>query len=105
LEHGKDKSGEDIAPSYRNDAYAAMKQGMNSLPQYGTPDLKLTGAFHRAIYFDTDKMQPTSDDPKTPSLEEKYNDIFGLNEEYLQKLRPHFKEKYIEEIEYQLMEE
>ena len=110
LMHGKDSTGGEIAPSYRNNAYADYKHAKNPLAGHGTPDLRLTGDFHRAIYFDTNKMQPTSDDPKTPSLEEKYsnngkNPIFGLNEESLQKYRPEFKQKLIGEIKAQLSEE
>ena len=82
---GKDATGEDIAPSYRSDAYAEMKQRMNSQPDHGTPDLRLTGDFYNAFYFDTDTLMVTSSDPKTPMLVEKYSNngkspFFGLND-------------------------
>ena len=96
LLQGKDSTGNDIEPQYRNAYYSAMKQGMNSLPVYRTPDLKLTGAFYRAIYFDTGKMNLTSSDSKTASLKEKYGEgILGLNEDSLEKLRP----DYIQKVE------
>ena len=107
---GKDSTGEDIAPSYRSVAYADFKQGMNSRPEYRTPDLKLTGAFYSGIYFNTDLMNPTSSDPKTPSLEEKYgnsgkNPVLGLNNESLKDLHPVFNEKFGNEFLAQLKEE
>ena len=89
---GKNKSGENIMPSYRSSAYAAYKQGKNAMPEFGVPDLKNTGAFHRGIYFDSGKMTPTSNDPKTASLEEKYGEgIFGLNKDSLTELVPDFR--------------
>ena len=104
LKHGKDATGDDIAPSYKSGVYADYKQSMNSLPEWGTPDLCLEGNFYRGIYFNDDMMNLTSDDPKTPSLKEKYGEgILGLNTEYLKKYGPYFKEKYKEEFNAQLI--
>jgi len=93
--HGKDTTGDDIAPSYRNDSYADMKQAMNSRPEFGTPDLRLTGDFYNGFYFDHDTLQVTSADPKTPSLIEKYGKhIFGLNEWTIARYRRIFNPKF-----------
>ena len=100
MERGKDATGDDIAPTYRSDAYAELKQRMNSQPEFGTPDLQLTGDFYREMYFDTGAMNPYGSNPKTASLVKKYGKwIFGLNEESLQKYRPYFNRKFKEEVE------
>jgi hypothetical protein len=98
---GKDKSGTNIAPSYKYDSYAEMKQEMNSRPDFGTPDLRLTGAFYNSFYFDFDTLEVTSSDAKTETLKEKYgnrgkNPIFGLNEETVSRYRPIFNPKFFE---------
>ena len=97
LLQGKGSTGNDIEPQYRSASYSAMKQRMNNSPVYRTPDLKLTGAFYRAIRFDSGKMNLTSSDAKTASLKEKYGEgILGLNEDSLEKLRPDYIQKVIE---------
>ena len=103
LMQGKDATGENIAPSYYSNAYADMKQGKNSRPDWATPDLKQTGDFHRGIYFNTDTMNLASSDAKTPSLIEKYGEhTLGLNEDSLENYRPYFNQKTIEEFVAQL---
>ena len=103
---GKDSAGEDIAPSYYSDAYADMKQRMNRHPDFGTPDLRLTGAFYDAFYLNFNTMIVTSSDPKTPSLMEKYgNKIFGLSEESASRLREFFNPRFREEFMKQLIGE
>lgn len=88
LMRGKDAIGENLAPSYYSDAYAEMKQQMNSRPELYTPDLRLTGDFYNGFYFDYDSLTVTSSDSKTPILIEKYGKyIFGLNEETLRRYR------------------
>src|SRR5690348_238105 len=42
---GKNSDGGEIG-AYRSEVYAEMKNQMNSLPGFGVPDLKLTGAFY-----------------------------------------------------------
>jgi hypothetical protein len=69
---------------YRNPAYARMKNSMNPKPGFGTPDLKLTGAFYKDIYTEVrgDKLIIDSVNEKTQALAEKYSEkIFGLNKE------------------------
>ena len=105
LLQGENIYGDKIMPDYANKYYAQRKHNMNKFAGYGTPDLKLTGDFHRAIYFNVDKMLPTSDDPKLQWLGKRYEDIFGLNEECLQIYRPEFKQKFIGKIKAQLSEE
>ena len=103
LTQGKDATGEDIAPSYYSDAYAEMKQELNSQPDFGTPDLRLTGDFHNGFYLDHDTLQVTSSDAKTPSLIEKYGkNIFGLSEKTIRPYRHIFNPKFFATFRTQL---
>jgi hypothetical protein len=53
LIEGKDATGESIVPDYKksffNSGYAEMKNEMNPLPGYGTPDFLLTGELYRNL--------------------------------------------------------
>jgi len=94
---GQDKSGGEIAPTYRSDAYAEMKQQMNSRPTFGTPDLRLTGAFYNAFYLDFAILEVRSTDPKADHLTEKYgskDSIWGLNEYSVSRYRGIFNPKF-----------
>lgn len=83
---------------YRNNKYARVKNQMNPLPGLGTPDLKLTGAFHKGLFVDvrTDTYVIESGDEKNDDLQDKYGtEILGLNKEsrveYVKEdLRPRF---------------
>lgn len=97
---GKTKDGKAIAPKYRSSKYASAKNAMNPAPGLGTPDLKLTGEFHRLLDVEVGKVNfdIVSLDDKGPELEDKYPAIFGLGGEfkkaYLEgSLRPLLKEK------------
>lgn len=83
---GKTKTGTPIKPTYRNKKYAAGKFAMNPLPGFGTPDLKLTGAFYNGIDVEVGKdvFDIISEDEKGPKLERKYPGIFGLGTTYKQ---------------------
>lgn len=87
---GKDNEGRNIQPKYRSDTYADVKQTVNSQPDFGVPDLKATGDFHKGIItaFSGDSYMVTSTDSKTPELSVKYLDIFGLNEKSLEVVQP-----------------
>ena len=99
LESGMDADSEEITPSYYSDAYAELKQRMNSKPKLGTPDLKDTGAFHGGIFLDIDRWNMWSADAKTPSLVKKYGNVLGLNEISLRKYRARtFRPRLSEEI-------
>ena len=103
LMFGNDKSGTGITPQYRSDAYAEMKQAMNPRPEFGTPDLRLTGAFYNAMYLDFDSLEVTSSDPKTELLVEKYGSngkypIFGLSEFSIGRYRAIFNQKFFEQF-------
>lgn len=80
---GKDSNNEDLE-NYSDLLYAAYKQGLNPIPPFGTPDLKLTGAFHKGFYFNSinDRFIIDSKDVKRNRLAGKYStDIFGLNKQ------------------------
>jgi hypothetical protein len=53
-------------------AYAIMKHEMNARPGLGIVDLKLTGDFYSALYFDSEVLEVTSSDSKTEVLKERY---------------------------------
>ena len=103
---GKDSTGEGIAPSYYSDAYAEMKQKMNRRPEFGTPDLRLTGAFYDGFYLDFNKLVVSSTDEKADLLKKKYgNWIFGLSEESVSRYLEYFNPKFMEEFLAQLSDE
>lgn len=81
LRHGTSAKGGRLRP-YRSPAYAKKKAAMNSLPGYGNPDLKLTGAFYRGIKINItgSKIRLYSTDQKAPMLLQKYSEdaVFGL---------------------------
>ena len=66
---------------YRNFDYAVKKNQMNSLPEFGVADLKLTGAFYSKFDLKADATTYTlfSSDPKADELELSYTlFIFGI---------------------------
>jgi len=83
LAKGIRSDGQNIAPSYRDREYAEGKFEANSLPGFGTPDLKLTGSFYKGFYVavDTEIYEIDSRDSKTDKLLKKYGEnIFGLTQ-------------------------
>lgn len=67
---------------YRSYEYAVFKNAMNSLPEFGTPDLRLTGAFYSGIKAEISATEITmySTDIKAPDLETKFTIfIYGVN--------------------------
>lgn len=79
LEHGYDRNGERLK-KYSNPKYAKIKQQQNSLPGYGNPDLKRSGAFHRGIIMTANNglVLTGSMDDKAPRLTGKYPTTLGL---------------------------
>ena len=78
---GNLNTGDGIIPTYAWEWFANEKHSMNSRPGYGTPDLYLTGAFHRSITAKVsgDTIIFDASDDKKADLEGQYsNDIFGL---------------------------
>lgn len=81
LEVGETITGGSIKPSYRSRLYAKYKQlEMGSQSPLGTPDLKLTGDFHKGFFLTVEDNEYfiESSDEKTGMLVDKYKDIFGL---------------------------
>ena len=82
---GKTSEGSDIAPEYSMFEYSFFKQKLNNSPNFGTPDLKVTGDFHKGFNVRQDQLENgifeiDSDDYKTSMLTDKYGEsIFGLN--------------------------
>jgi hypothetical protein len=92
LTKGLNKEGEKLR-KYYDKGYAEMKEGMNPIPGYGNPDLKLTGDFYDSFetIADREDITITATDEKTSMLIEKYNksggDIFGLSSESIDVVR------------------
>ncbi len=77
---------------YRNPVYARYKNAANPEPGLGNIDLRLTGAFHKAIFVAVsgDGYEIDSSDGKTDDLVNRYGaQIFGL--------APGPKTEYVEE--------
>ena len=84
LNQGLLATGTKIRPGYRSRKYAEAKNQINSLPGYGTPDLKLTGEFQRRmdLWRKGNKFYLDSRDDKVEGLAAKYGEeIFGLTNE------------------------
>jgi hypothetical protein len=95
---GLTKKGEKIEPKYRSKPYASQKTYLNSRPGAGTPDLKLTGAFHRSIEARAyaSQLELMAGDKKAPRLIIRYPGILGLTPDnivFLQReyLLPHMR--------------
>lgn len=83
LQDGRTSQGIDGAnlEAYSNLKYAIKKNQLNSRPEFGIADLRLTGAFYSAFDLKVDATTYTlfSDDGKSLELESKYGKfIFGL---------------------------
>jgi len=80
-------------------SYAKFKHEMNREPGLGIADLKLTGAFYNAFYFDKNELEVSSKDSKTDSLMERYGQyIFKLTPESIEEYRPYFNSQFFETI-------
>jgi len=80
MEQGINSDGKEIG-QYRSEPYAKLKKAIGSRAPFGTPDLKLTGAFHSGTF--TKKTGKNlifgSTDKKSSDLSGKYgSEIFGL---------------------------
>lgn len=91
LERGDLNDYSPIRPTYKSNWYATMKQRRNSKPKFGTPDLKLTGAFYDGIVIKMEgynKYSVTSIDSKTSQLVSWYSSsIFGFTPRSRQEIR------------------
>lgn len=79
---GETSLDKEITPSYFSSSYAAFKSKLNSRAGFGTPDLRVTGAFQHGMRMikKSKKYFITSSDGKTPELTKKYTiNVFGLN--------------------------
>jgi hypothetical protein len=78
---GKTSKGQKIKPKYKNKAYAKKKKGLNTKPGLGTPDLKLSGAFHASFTLKNKSGTFVYGAKAAHSkfLIPKYDDIFGLD--------------------------
>lgn len=77
--------GQKLKPSYSRERYKRAKNKLNPLPGIGTPDLKLTGDFHKSFYVvaKNEQFSLEASDDKTGLLSKKYGEknIFGLTVE------------------------
>ena len=90
LYQGKDGYGNYLRP-YAWNAYAMVKNRMNSKPPFGTPDLYLAGSFYQKMQLEwlTDKsFSIISNDTKYRKLMKLYGfDVMKLSEEAIQYFR------------------
>ena len=80
LEHGINSEG-DFVGEYESEDYKALKKSMGSKAPYGKVDTKVIGDFHSGIYMKDiggGKALIDSHDDKTPMLERKYDNLFGI---------------------------
>jgi len=83
--------------SSEHSVYAEMKHEMNPLPGIGIVDLKLTGAFHDAFYFDKEKLEVYSADSKTDDLMKRYGRyIFKLTPDSIKEYGQDFYGKFFQ---------
>lgn len=83
LRRGIAKTGDLIEPEYQSDLYAEFKQSIGSQAPLGVPDLILEGDFTEGFFIERrgDQILSDSKDEKTPELDAKYENIFGLTSE------------------------
>ena len=82
LEKGKQPNDSIIKPDYSSESYANFKRSISSGSGKGkyTPDLKLSGDFHKSItvkFYDT-YLEIISKDKKAQKLLNKYGSILGI---------------------------
>jgi hypothetical protein len=97
LEVGQDALG-NLLDDYASTFYAEFKKAIGSNAPLGTPNLKLEGDFYAGFTLNVDGEQYflTSTDEKAGDLAFKYGqDIFGLSEESLEKIRPLVLESFL----------
>ena len=77
---GENTEGGTIEPPLRNFNYAKRKKETGGKAPFWIPDLKLTGAFQRGMFLETNdtSFQISSTDEKAEKLTTKYKDIFGI---------------------------
>ena len=101
LEQGLRSDGKKITPKYQSKAYAKAKKAQGAIPSEGTPDLKLTGAFHSGIYAEKkgkEYIYLWSTDEKTDKLNAKYAKTFGLTTDSIGILKPDTTEILLKKI-------
>ncbi len=83
--------------------YARKKSSLNSKPGFGTPDLKLTGEYHRSLdaKIKGDELILLSNDPKDKFLE-KWDKRKGLTDKSVKKIqkdiKPKLRESFLREV-------
>jgi hypothetical protein len=87
LSFGKTSKDENIVPEY-SDLYLKRKTKMSSyVAELGTPDLYVTGAFYAGfdLIVENGEYSLISWDPKNQWLAVRYNDIYGLDQDSIEK--------------------
>lgn len=97
LEKGKGSDDEDLKPEYAETSYAKLKKAWGSQAPKGTPDLKVTGAFHSGIEAVRKEKAIVmwGTDEKTPKLDAKYKKALGLSKKSREELKPDLTEVLI----------
>lgn len=99
LEQGKGSDDANLEPEYASSSYAKLKKAWGSQAPEGTPNLKVTGAFHSGIEaIDKGKaIVMWSTDEKTAKLDKKYPKALGLNKASKTELKPDLIEVMVKE--------
>jgi hypothetical protein len=104
LHFGRTIKDEYIFPSYSS-AYLKRKMRMSSyIAPTGTPDLYVTGEFYSEmdVIVENGQYEIISFDRKSEWLVPKYNDIFGLDEENINKAQINVTNSFLELVRNQL---
>jgi len=90
MEKGIDSDDNPIEPPYATLEYSKLKKAIGSQAPEGTPDLKVTGEFHRGVEAikKGNAILMWSTDEKTPKLDRKYPKALGLNKKSKTELKP-----------------
>jgi hypothetical protein len=103
LSSGLDLSGGKISKEYASDRYAGFKNRLNTLPGFGTPDLKIVkkGGLHDDIIFDKVggkyQMWNNSILATYPSITQ-YGDVWGLTKKNKKRFRNKNDKDFSEEV-------
>ena len=99
MEQGIGSDDKAITPEYASIEYAKLKKSIGSAAPEGTPDLKITGEFHRGVEAikKGEAILMWSTDEKTPKLDKKYPKALGLNKKSKAELKPDLLEVMVRE--------
>ena len=99
MREGEDGGGGPIRPEYESELYSDFKTTLHTyMADYGTPDLYLTGDFHKSMVLGIigEEVIIDATDEKTTDLIQRYGEnILELNNESIEKQKPQTTKNFV----------